>query len=290
MAKKKRQATDQKEESTIPAKKAENYLPPLPDGEDSESIMRHISSMKEEYKSKKPNYEKVNLLLNRTLHDRRKRIVTESASVKDIIEDYPFLTHSNQLLNEYKRITNADVFSAISAYLSESADEILDSFSGSRKFADHFLHSTLSDQENKNTVALFAANILLGEDPLVYIGQNRPPPKEVPVYIKVDFKDAGDLFQQNLFEIYADGFKLCEASTLLTAYAVHVACYYIFNMQYCSASQKSMMLIEKIANVNSRDPITKKEKENKKKVISFIAKVNSSPKGKNAKKKSKTRK
>lgn len=54
-----------------------HYLPEKDPGEDDESVAEHIESLKLEISKKRPQYEKICLLMNKILPDRRKKIVTE---------------------------------------------------------------------------------------------------------------------------------------------------------------------------------------------------------------------
>ena len=75
-------------------------LPQRPSGEDNDATNKHISTLQIEFKCKNPNMDRVNLLMKRTLQDRRQNIVEQATSVKQIVEVYPWLVTSEQLLEE----------------------------------------------------------------------------------------------------------------------------------------------------------------------------------------------
>lgn len=74
-----------------------NYLPPRPESEDDASIRQHISWMKMEKMKKKPHYERVGESMSATLADRRKLIVKDGASVKDVKQTYPWLFEEDEV-------------------------------------------------------------------------------------------------------------------------------------------------------------------------------------------------
>lgn len=74
-----------------------NYLPPRPESEDDASIEQHISWMKLEKLKKKPHYERIGESMSATLADRRKLIIKDGASVKDIKETYPWLFEEDEV-------------------------------------------------------------------------------------------------------------------------------------------------------------------------------------------------
>lgn len=67
------------------------YLPDREPGEDDLSISEHINALKLEKSKKRPNYERVFLLMSKTLAERRKKIVTEGIPISSLKIDYPWL-------------------------------------------------------------------------------------------------------------------------------------------------------------------------------------------------------
>ena len=149
------------------------YLPPKPTGEDDNSTSKHQAALKVEFKSKNPNLDRVNLLMQRTLYDRRQKVVDKGQSVGQLIEEYPWL--ARQLPEEYKRITDIDITLKVSEFLLEYATEVVTSFEGIKKNKEHFINTLIPKDENMTEAeakyateckALLAVSALLGEDPL----------------------------------------------------------------------------------------------------------------------------
>ena len=68
-----------------------NYMPERAPGEDDQSIAEHIESLKLEKIKKRPNFEKVCLLMSKTLPERRKKIVAEGITILALKTDFPWL-------------------------------------------------------------------------------------------------------------------------------------------------------------------------------------------------------
>ena len=75
------------------------YLPDREPGEDDLTISEHINALKLEKSKKRPNYERVCLLMSKTLSERRKKIVTEGISIPDLKKDYPWLFDEEEVCN-----------------------------------------------------------------------------------------------------------------------------------------------------------------------------------------------
>jgi hypothetical protein len=235
---------------------ASAYLPPKPSGEDDNATGKHITALQVEYKSKNPNMDRVNLLMKRTLHDRKKKIVEQAVSVQQIATEYPWLSSSEQLLQEYERITDKDIKKNVSEFLQEYAGETVVLFRGVKKYKENFINTIIStegpgmaDADKKYGIectALMAISVLLGEDVLDFVGSTVVEPRSAPAFIKCDMDETFQM--QDVFQLHVDGQQLCQVADFITAYSCFVACFYVFNLQYISKMSRTicMLLMDKI--------------------------------------------
>ncbi|XP_076329201.1 uncharacterized protein LOC143235183 [Tachypleus tridentatus] len=100
------------------------YLCEKPFGEDETSTEKHKEWMKTRlHCRKKGDLCKMDLLMDKTLHDCRK-LITDNTPVNELIEHYPFPVASPaQLLNEFKRLGN-DAEKGVSNFLSQYKDSV----------------------------------------------------------------------------------------------------------------------------------------------------------------------
>lgn len=76
-----------------------NYLPSTPISEDSESTARKQKLLLAESKKKTGDPRIVDQLMTLTFHDRRRRVVIELQSLREINESYPSLFDAHQVSN-----------------------------------------------------------------------------------------------------------------------------------------------------------------------------------------------
>ncbi|XP_046542844.1 sterile alpha motif domain-containing protein 3-like [Haliotis rubra] len=69
----------------------------LPVGEDDHSIHRHIQWMKQEARARKPDRSKISLLMKLTFSTRRKMVTSGGATVKEILDEYPWLANEDEV-------------------------------------------------------------------------------------------------------------------------------------------------------------------------------------------------
>lgn len=79
-----------------------NYLPPQPEGEDSESIKLHREWLQDEKKSRRRSDRgQVDRRMLLTFSERRDLVVNKSISVDELLEEYPWLEELDQVINPY---------------------------------------------------------------------------------------------------------------------------------------------------------------------------------------------
>ena len=98
-----------------------HYLPEKPASEDDDSQKHHVQWLKDSTSSRKESdNEKVNRLMNLTLHKRREMLVIGAARPAEVLKEYPWLQAGpGQVLKEMSRISEIDVEAAM---LSSSRD------------------------------------------------------------------------------------------------------------------------------------------------------------------------
>ncbi|OPL33421.1 hypothetical protein AM593_01980, partial [Mytilus galloprovincialis] len=80
------------------------YLPDIPDTEDETSLDIHTKWLQREYKKTDQDLENVNRKMDLTFPYRRRQIVEDKISVRDLVELYPWLTSRHELLKEFQRL------------------------------------------------------------------------------------------------------------------------------------------------------------------------------------------
>ncbi|XP_047740690.1 uncharacterized protein LOC108675922 isoform X2 [Hyalella azteca] len=102
-----------------------NFLPTRDKSEDDASINAHIQFMKSEVMKEQPNHDAINTSLKCTFADRRRYIFTDLPSSENVKELYPCLFTPNQLLEEFRRITEVDLPAVITVFLKKYAKSII---------------------------------------------------------------------------------------------------------------------------------------------------------------------
>lgn len=74
-----------------------NYLPKREEGEDDMSVKKHTEFLKVEKQKKKPNYERVCMLMQKTFADRRQFIVTGNETILAVQQEYPWLFQEEEV-------------------------------------------------------------------------------------------------------------------------------------------------------------------------------------------------
>ena len=74
-----------------------NYSPKLDPHEDEVTVKSMLKSMSNEMQSKKPNIQKVDLIMNRTFAVRRQYILMEQPDIGDILHQYPVLNRPDEV-------------------------------------------------------------------------------------------------------------------------------------------------------------------------------------------------
>ena len=263
-----------------------NYLPSAPESEDDESTQRHVKWLKGAIKSRKSDDgAKVSSLMDLTLYHRRKMSI-DGASTAELAEEYPWLLKdTNQVLLEMRRISGLNIEEEMKCFLDKYGNAIL------RACRDkHMLHS------NKNSIinhlaemkpckddeayvaaciAILGVVLLLKEDPEQMMGLQVPEPAVSPVYIQFDgsperFSECTD------FMLYVDGIPTVTCGDFIEATQVYVCSFYIFNLVQPQTIAKSLLFFDRVilGVKDSKSNVTKKQKDNQKRVVALLSMLN----------------
>jgi hypothetical protein len=130
------------------------------------------------------------------------------------MREYPWLATPEQLLAEFNRITSVDIHNNFNEFLADYGDKIVEMFNGMKKNKDHFLHmianarpSEEGEEDNDTATShyarkcftLMAVPVILGEDPMSFVGLDIKEPKSAPVFIKCNLTQ--EFVEQNFFEL-----------------------------------------------------------------------------------------
>ena len=129
-----------------------NYSPAMPPGEDNETMEGHVKWLQRAVKiRRKEDEKKVELLIYRTLHMRRKTLFDGDTTMEIFFDTFPFMKNEREIIKEFKRL-NGDgkgVEELVSEFLSTYAQALWKH----AKMAKHGagLLSTLLAIKTKNT-------------------------------------------------------------------------------------------------------------------------------------------
>lgn len=85
--------------SALPLYGLPNYLPTQPEGEDAVSIQAHKDWLQDERRARRKNLDRAQIdrRMQLTFADRRSMVVEKTATVADVIEEYPWLSDVDEV-------------------------------------------------------------------------------------------------------------------------------------------------------------------------------------------------
>ena len=110
-----------------------------------------------------------------------------------------------------------------------------------------------------------------------FLGNTVGEARVAPVFIRCNM-ECGTFIMQDVFDIFVDGEQVCQVNNFILAYTCFIASFYIFNLVYPSKICRTMLLTDKIImelKPSESGRMSKKDRENEKKVVNLIAKLNS---------------
>ncbi|XP_046585100.1 uncharacterized protein LOC124292102 [Haliotis rubra] len=108
----------------------------LPVGEDDHSIHRHIQWMKQEARARKPDRSKMSLLMKLTFSTRREMVTSGGATVKEVLDEYPWLANEDEICAEYSRLTETNIADKVNSGLGKVSERIYYLIRNSSKVED----------------------------------------------------------------------------------------------------------------------------------------------------------
>ncbi|XP_041823986.1 uncharacterized protein LOC121628743 isoform X2 [Melanotaenia boesemani] len=154
-----------------PRRSETNFLPNFPQGEDGLTLENSRQIMENEMKKRSPNLLYVNQLMSQTFSLRRKEIVEEQPSVKQMLERWPALFRKQQVFAEFTRVANRDLEQDFFESLDRHTPRFLEIFKSKKGIIGTTLSEILGQVEKrttdiiaKRTAVLRCLPVFLGDD------------------------------------------------------------------------------------------------------------------------------
>ncbi|XP_071847099.1 sterile alpha motif domain-containing protein 3-like [Apostichopus japonicus] len=223
------------------------------DTEDERSIEMHQRWMKEEIRKKTKNKKKMAELMKLTFPTRRRSIVEDGALVKTIRENYPALFETEELLQEFQRITGKEMFPTIRDSLTGISSKVV-------KFAEKqepkkkllrslelqkiFTVEQTKKKELENTCAVFILSKLLSSKDILCNEEDRD--MNTDITSPTIFWRGQTPCNADRFIIHAENEAFGDTTDVITALGNLMATYWIFNMSYPQESKDFFIFTEMI--------------------------------------------
>ncbi|XP_040889361.1 uncharacterized protein LOC121178924 [Toxotes jaculatrix] len=154
-----------------PRRSETNFLPNFPLGEDGLTLESSRQNLENEMKKRSPNLLYVNRLMSQTFSLRRKEIVEEQPSVKQMLERWPALFRKQQVFAEFTRVASRDLEQDFFESLDRHTPRFLEIFKAKKGIIGNTLSEILVQVENrtndviaKRTAVLRCLSVFLGDD------------------------------------------------------------------------------------------------------------------------------
>ncbi|XP_038074352.1 sterile alpha motif domain-containing protein 3-like [Patiria miniata] len=227
-----------------------NYQPARPSSEDDASIAAHIKWMKQETSKRKPDCDRIKIAMSMTLADRRQQITKDGASIETIQKTYPWLFDEEEMQNEFKRLHEEGIKELLEAGLTKYGSAIIE-LSRNLKKEQPCLQEALSaiglQREEKSrreatcTAAALGIPCLLKEQVKDMIVFGEEATDGVPIICG----DEEDLASCSTFSVEIDGTIVSSSKDVLSAMAVYLASFYVFNLAYPTRLKRTLTFFQK---------------------------------------------
>ncbi|XP_071820324.1 uncharacterized protein [Apostichopus japonicus] len=241
-----------------------NYLPQRQESEDDKSIESHIQWLRRENTKKKPHYSRVTEAMSATFSDRRQLIVKEGVSVKQVQELYPWLFDEDEIILEFQRIGSSSITDLIHDGFTKYADAIVTTVKNKKSrpnLVDKAIGDILKykDESTRHEATKYAAVIAVPtlvneklENMLSVVDETH----EVKLPVIMEMFEGEE--EVSSYTVKVDGFKVTESSNFMSAFAVYLATFYIFNLVYPTALKKTLNFYQRmILNIQDGLPVDK---------------------------------
>ena len=270
--KKKSEPSKEKEVSSYTSK----YVP-KPEGEDAQTTKEHKEWLQSATKIRKKGTDvvrKIDILMEKTLYDRRQKIVIENMPIAEVLEEYPWLKNDG-LLKEFNRISHTNAQQQMLNFLSDYGDSLLRKMRLSEIQSPGILKELISEAKKgtgsnqkylASCIAILSVTKLMGEKVENVLGNTIPEPCDAPVFIRY----SGDFLSCTSFEMFVEGELVCESGDLVEVYVNYLAAYYVFNIVHPSSLQRTLAFMDKVVLKESNKVLMSVQK----KVCTLIADLN----------------
>ncbi|KAM9156231.1 sterile alpha motif domain-containing protein 3 isoform 1-T2 [Pangshura tecta] len=232
------------------------------EGHDTE-MDEHIIWFKQEYMKTERNWEEVNKRMNKTLEMRRK-LISNKASLKEILRLFPFLRCPYELFREFQLLTHMDIYKKTVEILEIYSENILTLYSVRNNPINVMLRENLKQHTEEDILKymkMTATCLLLpdvfGDDPSLFVAVN----EEVKVLTPV--LEVKNPFSVNTceFALYIEKEKLTQLDDCTMALAALVAAFHVFGIQCPKRIQNTFNFLESlILKMRSPQSLPKKVK------------------------------
>ncbi|ESP04559.1 hypothetical protein LOTGIDRAFT_170653 [Lottia gigantea] len=231
-------------------------------GENDEKKIKLAEKEHMPRESKTP--EEINKFMEETFDVRRSFIDVEMPGIPSVIETYPYLFTSKQMLSEFQRITKVDLDHTIQEYCVKYALGIIESAKSLPKATPIFKQADAAKQDNialrqywEMVTALCLLPLVFNEDVTEMIREIKEDEEVdtqgqvVPILIS-----KGSIFKSDEFFLVAEETILQEFEEFTMAFATLFASYWVFNMQFPHNLYNTYNFVQKaILHVRDGTPI-----------------------------------
>ncbi|XP_054868646.1 uncharacterized protein LOC118469483 [Amphiprion ocellaris] len=154
-----------------PRRSETNFLPDIPLGQDASVLERSRQLLENEMKKRFPDVALVNQLMSQTFSLRRKEIVEEQPSVKQMLGRWPALFRKQQVFAEFTRVASQDLEQDFFESLDRHTPRFLEIFKSKGGMVGRTLAEILAQVETRTrdvramrTAVLRCLPVFLGDD------------------------------------------------------------------------------------------------------------------------------
>ncbi|XP_018019309.1 uncharacterized protein LOC108675793 [Hyalella azteca] len=222
----------------LPAFGVANYMPLQPLTEDDISIQRHRTMMINELRKNSPNPRFIEETMRLTFYDRRRLIVTETATVASVAELYPALFNPYQILFEFQRLTEIDLTESLRGRMREQWRALhllcqVDIADQSDMDSDEYGEIMMSS-------GFLLIPALMREQITFDMPLQESTSEAAP---SLHFRDASDPSSEGV--IFVEKMMICQVSSIIEGFSTWFASFYVFDMSYPKYAKKTLCFIQR---------------------------------------------
>ncbi|XP_071173906.1 sterile alpha motif domain-containing protein 3-like isoform X2 [Mytilus edulis] len=231
------------------------YLPDIPDTEDETSLDIHTKWLQREYKKTDQDLENVNRKMDLTFPYRRRQIVEDKISVRDLVELYPWLTSRHELLKEFQRLEPNTDSNDLVELLTEGLQKYRKGIVGimkAKKKPDFLVaideaakHYRTEGQRNyaDDCMALAGMAVLFKEKAAtLFVKENAENQTTMAIKVHTHIMT----MDTDAFSVFAEDTEVFKCDSFFEAYSGLLACIYVLNLAYPKDLEKSFLFVQNI--------------------------------------------